>query len=140
MYVLSSSYIVSSLDFWNKRELTQQRGFRVANDIVFNKVSVYQEKVYVHNVVIEFWFVGSISTPNNSKFITNITSENVFYVHTKNCKTRSFICRVNLIFLITSRHFNFGKAFAVVVFFPKEVVHGFSNNRNGKVQTKFQII
>ena len=35
---------------------------------------------------------------------------------------------------------NCGTAFAVIVYFLKESVHGFINMRNGRVETAFQIV
>ena len=107
VHVLSSSYNVSRLELRNKRKATQQWNFCVASDIVLNQVGLYHERVYAGNVVSKFWFVRSFSSQHYSKFITNITSENVSQICTKERKTRSFICRVNLNFLRSSRHFNF---------------------------------
>ena len=140
VHVLPSSYNVSSLELRNKRKATQQWSFRVANDIVLNQVCVYHERVYAYNVVSKFWFVRSFSSQHYSKFITNITSKNVSQICTKECKTRSFICKVNLKFLRSSRHFNSNTVFAVVVSFLNESVHGFNNIRNGRVKTRFQIV
>ena len=98
-HVLSSSYKVSRLELRNKRKATQQSRFCVANDIVLNQVGVYHERVYADNVVSKFWFLRSFSSQQYSQFITNITSENVSQIRTKECKTKSFICKVNLNFL-----------------------------------------
>ena len=100
VHVLSSSYIVFRLELLNKRNATQQWSLCVANDILLNQVSVYHEKVYADNVVGKLWFVRSFSSQHYSKFITNIASENVFQIRTKKCKTRSFICKVNLNFCV----------------------------------------
>ena len=96
VHALSSSYIISRLELRNKGKATQQWNLCVANDIVVNQVGVYHERVYADNVVSKFWLLRSFSTQYYSKFITNITYENVSQIRTKGCKTRSFICKVNL--------------------------------------------
>ena len=106
VHVLSSSYNVSILELRNKKKATQQWSLRVANDIVLNQVSVYHERVYVDNILRKFWFVRSFCSQHHSKFIAKITSEIVSQIRTKKCKTRSFICKVHLYFLRSSRHFN----------------------------------
>ena len=98
VHVLSSSYNVSRLKLRNKRKATHQWSFCVANDIVLNQVGVYHERVYANNVVSKFWFVRPFSSQHYCKFITNITSENVSQIRTKECETGSFICKVNLNF------------------------------------------
>ena len=140
VHVLSSSYNVSRLELRNKRKATQQWSPCVTNYIVLNKVCVYHERVNAYNVVNKFWFVRSFSSQHYCKFITNITSKNVSRICTKQCKTRSFICKVNLNFLRSSRHFNSDTVFAVVVSFQNESVNGFNNIRNGRVKTRFQIV
>ena len=75
VHVLSSSYYVSRLKLRNKRKATQQWSFCVANDIVFNQVGVYHERVYANNVLSKFWFVSPFSSQHYSKFITNNTSK-----------------------------------------------------------------
>ena len=117
-----------------------QWNFCVANDIVLNQVGVYHERVYADNVVSKLWFVRSVSFQHYSKFITSITSKNVSQIRTKECKTGSFICKINLNFLPSSRNFNFDTVFAVIVSFLNENVHGFNNIRNGRVKTRFQVI
>ena len=111
--VLSSRYNVSRLELRNKRKATQQWSFCVANDIVLNQVVVYHERMYADKVVRKIWFVRSFSSQHYSKFITNITSENVSQICIDECKTGTFICKVNLDFLRSSRHFNFDIVFAV---------------------------
>ena len=140
VHVLSSSYNVPSLELRNKRKTTQQWSFRVANDIVLNQICVYHERVYAYNVVSKFWFVRSFSSQYFSKCITDITSKNVSLIRTKECKARSFICKVDLNFLRSWRHFNSDTNFAVIVSFLNENVHGFNNIRNGGVKTRFQVI
>ena len=140
MYFPVDSYIVSRLELRNKRKATQQCSFCVTNVIVLNQVGVYHERVYAYNVVSKCWFVRSFSSQHYSKFITNITSENVTQICIKECKTGSFNCKVNLNFLRSSRHFNFDTVFAVIVSFLNENVHGFNNIRNGRVKTRFQVI
>ena len=43
-------------------------------------------------------------------------------------------------FLLSLRHSNGDRAFAVIVFFLNDSVYGFNNNHNGRVKTGFQII
>ena len=140
VHVLSSSYNVSSVELRNKKTATQQCSFRVANDIVLNQVRVYHDRVYADNVVSKFWFVRSFSSQHYSKFITKITSENESQIRTKECKTRSFIWKVNLNFLLSSRHFNCDTVFIVIVSFLNESDHGFNNIRNRRVKIRFQIV
>ena len=122
------------------KQRSQQWSFRVANNIVLNQVGVYHERVYADNVVSKIWFVRSFPSPHYSNFITNITCENVSQIRFNECKTRSFTFKLNLNFLRSSRHFNFDTAFAVIVSFLNENVHGFNNIRNGRVKTWFQVI
>ena len=140
VHVLSSSYNVSRLELRNKRKAKQQWSFCVANDIVLNQVGVHHERVYADNVVSKFWFVSSFSSQHYSKFITNITSENVSQIRTKECKPGSFICNVNLKFFRSSRRFNFDTVFGVIVSLLNENVHGFNDIRNGRVKTRFQVM
>ena len=140
VHVLSSSYEVSRFELRNKRKATQQWSLCVVNDIVLNQVCVYHEGVYAYNVVNKFWFVRFFSSQHYSNFITNITSEKVSQIRTKECKTRSFICKVNLNFLCSSSHFNCDTNFAVIVSFLNESVQDFKNIRNGTVKTRFQIV
>ena len=140
VHVLSSSYSVSRLELRNKRKATHQWSPCVANDIVLNQVGVYHERVYADNDASKFWFVRCFSSQHYSKFITHITSELVSQIRTKECKTRSFLCKLNLNFLRSSRHFNCDTVFAVIVSFLNESVHGFNNIRSGRVKTRFQKI
>ena len=139
VHVLSSSYNVSRLELRNKKKATQQWSLCVANGIVLSQVSVYHDRVYAYNALSKFWFVRSFSSQHYSKFITNISSETVSHIYTKECKTGSFICKVNLNFLRSSRLFNFDTVFRVNVSFLNENVHGFNNIRNGRVKTRFQV-
>ena len=140
VHVLSSSYNVSSLELRNKRKGTQQWSLRDAKDIVLNQVRVYHERVYANNVGNKFWFVRAFSSQHYTKLIIYITSENVSQIRTKKCKTRSFIWKVNLYFLRSSRHFNCDTIFGVIVSFLDESVHGCNIIRNGRVKTRFQIV
>ena len=140
VHVLSSSYNVSRLELRNKKKATQQWSLSVANDILLNQGSVYHERVYAYNVVSKSWFVRSFSSQHYSKFSTDITSENVSQIRTEECKTRSFLSKVNLNILRSSRHFNCDTAFAVIVSFLNETVHGFNNIPNGSVNIRFQIV
>ena len=140
VHVLSKSNNVSRLELRNKRKARQHWNFRVANDIVLNQVGVYHERVYADNVGSKLWFVKSFSSQHYSKFITNIASEYVSQIRTKECKTGCFICKVNLNFLRSSRHFNYDTVFAVIVSCLNENVHGFNKNRYGRVETRFQLV
>ena len=140
IHVLSSSYNVSRLELRNKRKAMQQWSLCVTNDILLNQVGVYHETVYADKVVSKFWFVRYFSSQHYSKFITNITSEYVSQICTKKCKNRSFICMADLNILRFYIHFNCDTVFAVFLFFLSESVHGFNNNRNGRVKTRFQIV
>ena len=141
LLVLSAiSYLISRLQLRNKKKATQQCSPCVANDIVLNQVGVYHERVYADNVESKFWFVRSFSFPHYSKFITNITSENASQIRTKVRKTGSFLCKLNLNVLRSSRHFNFYTVFAVIVSLLNENVHGFNNIRNGMVKPRFQVV
>ena len=137
VHVLSSSYNVSRLE---PRKKGKQRSLCVANVIVLSQVGVYHEKVYADNVLSKFWFVRTFSSQHYSKFNTNITSENVCQISTKEGKTGCFICKVDLNLLRSSRHFNFDTVFAVIVSFLIENVHGFNYIRNGRLKAKFQVI
>ena len=114
--------------------------FRVANDIVLNQAPVFFQRVYADNVVSKFWFVRSFSSQHHSKFNANVATEKKSQVRTKECKTRSFICKVNPTFLRSSRHYNCDTAFDVIVSFVNENVHGFNNIWIGRVETRFQIV
>ena len=58
---------------------------------------------------------------------------NVSQVQTKENKSRSFCCKVNISFFSSSRHFNFDTALAVFVSFLNESVHSFNNIRRDQV-------
>ena len=119
----------------------KQRSFvslRVANDIVLNQDRVYYERVYTDNVVSKLKFVRSLSSQHYSKFVTNITFENVSQIRTKECKTRSFTCKAQFNLFRSARHFNCDAIFAVILSFLNESVHGFNSIRNGRVKTRFQ--
>ena len=138
--VLFSSCGVSNLQLRNKRKTTLQCKLRVTNDIELNQTRVYHERKYADNVVSKFWSVRSFSSQHYSKFVANITSENVSQILSRECETRSFICKVNLISLQSSRHFNCDTVFNVIVSFLNESVHGFNNIRNWRVKARFQIV
>ena len=92
------------IELRERRKALQQWSLCVANDFVLNQVCVYHERLYAYNVVSKFWFVRSFSSQHYSKFSTDITSENVSQIRTRERKTRSFICKVNFNFLRSSRH------------------------------------
>ena len=111
----------------------RSNGAFVSPTTMYSIRSVYIMRVYADNVVSKFLFVRSFSSQHYSKVVTNITSIKVSQIRTKKCKTRSFICKVNLNFLRSSRHFNCDTIFAVIVSFLNESVHGLNNIRNGRV-------
>ena len=137
--MLFSSYNVSRLELCNKKYNTG-RGFRVAKEFVLNQVRVFYERVYADNDVSKFRFVMYSSSQHYSKFIANITSQNVSQVRIKKCKTRSFICKVNINFLCSSRLINATTTLGVFVFFLNESFHGFTNIRIWRVKTGYQIV
>ena len=141
--VLSSSYNVSGFQMKGKQRkngafMSLTILYSTRSVYIMSQVRVYHERVYADNVVSKFWFVRSLSSQHHSKLIANIATENVSQVHIKECKTRSFNCKVNLNFLRLLRHFNCDTAFAVIVSFLNESVHGFNNIRNGRVKSGFQ--
>ena len=138
-HALSSSYNVSSLEHRNKRKATQQCCLRVTNDIVFNQVGVYHERVYADNVVSKLSFVRSFPSQHYFKFNTEITSESVSQIRSKECKIRPFIFKVNLV-LRSLRHFSWDTNFALIVSFLNESVHGLNNIRKGRANTRLQIV
>ena len=140
VHVLSSSYNISSPELRNKLKATHQWSFRVANDHALNQVHVYHERVYMDNVLRKFRFVRPFSSQHYSNFITNTTSENGSRIRTKECKTRSIISKVNVVFLRSSRHFYCDIIFAVIVSFLNESVDSFKNIRDRRVQNKLQIV
>ena len=98
-FTVQQLYCLQPLELRNKKKETQQWILRIANDTVLNQVRVYHERVYADNVGSKVWFLRSFSSQHCSKFNINNTSENVSQIRTKKCKTRSFICKVNLNFL-----------------------------------------
>ena len=139
-HVLSSSYSVSSLELRNIRKAAHEWNLRVAKGIVLNQLSEYHERVYTDNVLSKFWLVRAFCSQQYSQFIGNITSENVSQIRKKECRTRSFNCKVNLNFLRSSRHFNFDTVFAAIVSFLNDSVHDFNCICKGRVKTRFQIV
>ena len=140
VHVLSSTYNVSRIELRNRRKATQQWSFRVSHDIVLNQVRVYHERLCADDVLSKFWFLRSSSSQHYSKFLTNNTSENVSQIRTEECKTRCFICKLNLVFLRSSRHLNCDTVFAVIASFLNQSVHGFNNIPNGRVKIRSQIV
>ena len=116
----------------------QQWSLGVANNILLNQVGVNHVGAYAGNVVSKFWFLRSFAFQFYSKFIASNATKNVSQVRTKECKNRLLFCKINLKILRCSRHFNYDAAFAVFVTFLNEIVHGFNNIRNGRVETVFQ--
>ena len=96
--------------------------------------------MYGDNIVGIFWFLMSYFSQLYSKFITNITSENVFQVRTTECRTRLFIFEVDLNFLRSSRNYDNLTTFAVIVSVLSEHVHGIHFVLIGRVITGFQIV
>ena len=133
----ASSCNISRFELRNQNKTTQQWGLQVTTDIVLNQVRVYHDRVYADNVLSNFWFVISFSSQHHSKKIDNNATENISQVRTKECKTRSFVCKVNLNFLRPSRHFDCDDVFTVIVSLLNESVHGFKNIRKGNVKPGF---
>ena len=129
-----------ALSFEMKRKQRSNEHFVSSTILYSNQVRVYHERVYANNVVSKFWLVRSFFSQHYSKFITNITSENLSQIRTKECKSRYFIYNVNLNFLCSLRHLNCDTVFAVTVSFSNESVNGFNNVRNRTVKTRFQIV
>ena len=106
VHVLSSSYNVSKLEFRKKKKATQQRRLCVANDIVLNQVGVYYESVCEQCrkqiLVCEVLFLSTLLQNHYQHYFRKGVK-----IRTEKCKTRSFICEVNLNFLRSSRVFNF---------------------------------
>ena len=103
--VLSSSFNVSSLELRNKAKASQQRSLRGANDFVTNEVRVFLERVYADNVVSKFWIMRSLSSQHYHKLVANNTYVRLSRVCIKDCKTTSFICKINLICFWVPRSF-----------------------------------
>ena len=131
--------LLLAFNFYTRKKQRSNIRLRVANDIVPSQVRVYHERFFADNIVCKFWFVRSFSCQQYSKVITNKTSENVSQIRTKECKTRSFICKVTLNFLRSWRKFNRDTVFAVIMSFLIESVHGFNNICKGRVKAGFQI-
>ena len=95
VHVLFSSYNVSRLELRNKRKATEQWSFCVANDILLNQVGVY---LYVKRECMR-----TMSKENCGlwgPFPLNITPNSLptLLPHSKECKTRSFLCKVKINF------------------------------------------
>ena len=105
-----------------------------------NQVRVYHERVYVDNVVSKFWFAWSFYYQHHSKFIANNATENVSQIHTKECNTRSSICKVDLNFLQPSIHFNWDTILALIVSLLNESVDGFNKMGIKRVKIRFHLI
>ena len=121
--------VITSPDLSFEMERKQRsKGAFVAPMILYSIMTVYIMRVYAYNDVSKIEFVRSFSSLRYSKIITNITSRKVSQICTKDCKTRSFICKVYPNFLRSSRHCNCDAIFVVIVFFFNESVHGFNNS------------
>ena len=125
---------------FEKGKPTQQLSLSIINKIVLNHVCVYHETVYANNVRSKFWVLRFFSAQHHSIIIANITSEKVSQVRTKKCQTRSFISKVNLKFLSSSRPSNCNTIFAVTMFFVDENILSFNNICNRKLETRFRIV
>ena len=95
VHVLFSSYNVSRLELRKKRKATEQWSFCVANDILLNQVGVY---LYVKRECMR-----TMSKENCGlwgPFPLNITPNSLptLLPHSKECKTRSFLCKVKINF------------------------------------------
>ena len=101
---------------------------------------MYHKRVYADNVVSKFWLLRSFSSQRQSKFIAYLATDTVSQILAKECKARFSICKVNLNFLRSSRHFDCDTAFAALLPFLNESVHGFNRIRNEKEETGYQIV
>ena len=70
----------------------------------------------------------------------NIATEDMSQIRIKKCETRSFICKVNLNFLLSSKPFDGDKALAVFVFSCNDSGHGFNKISNGRAKSGFEIV
>ena len=114
--VLFSIFNISSLELWNKRKPTQQRGLRVAN-IALNQLSVHHQREFADVVLSKILFMRLFFSQSHPKFNANIATEFVSEVPNKKGKTRSLFYQVNLNFLRFSRHFNCDSVLTVFVSF-----------------------
>ena len=64
----------------------------------------------------------------------------MLHIRTEECKSRSFIFKLKINFARSSVHFNCDTNFAVIVSFLIESDHGYNNIRNGRVETRIQIV
>ena len=105
---MNCSVVIISLAsiFETKEEAAQQRSFFVANKIVLNQISGYEEQVYADTVVSNFLFMKFFSSLQNPKIFANISSNIVSQVHTRKSKTRWYICKVKPNFLRSLWHIN----------------------------------
>ena len=69
----------------------------MANKIAekLNQECVYHDEMYADKILSKHWLVRFFFFQQYNKIIVNIASKNVTQVHTRECKTRSFICEVN---------------------------------------------
>ena len=116
VHVLSSGFNASKLELRKKKKATQQRSLPVTNDILRDQVRINHQKFYADNFLNKIWFVRS-------------------HVHTKECRNRSCICKLNLNCLLSSKHFNSDKVFSAIVSFLNESVHGINNIHIGREKT-----
>ena len=82
----------------------------------------------------------SFPSQHHSKFYINTATENVSQVCIYKGKARSFVCKIKLNLLRSSRYFNCDTAFTAIVSFLNEIVHGFNNICNGEVETRLHIV
>ena len=83
---MSSRYYVSILNFRNKRNTSQKRGFCITYNIniVFNNITLYHESINSNNILGKFRKMWSSTTHKNSysvnsfltpKYVTEISTE-----------------------------------------------------------------
>ena len=88
--------------------------FLLPKKIALNHVCIYHRIVYGDNIVSKFKFVGFFSPQHHTIFSSSITCEMMSQIRTKECNTKSFIFKVNINFLRSSRNFNSHTAFASI--------------------------
>ena len=118
----------------------RNNGAFVSPTMLYSIKFVYIMREFMLAMTSKIWFVRFFSSQHYCKVITNIIFENVSQIRTKICKIRSFICKVNLNFLRSLRHFDCDTTFVVIVSFLNERLHGFNIICNGRVKTRFQIV
>ena len=113
--------------------------FRVATNNVLNKVLVYTERNYAKNVAIKFLFVTSFSSQHQNKFIASVFSKNGCQVRPKICNITTFICKVSLNILHSSKHINCDSVCSVLKLLLNDYGLYLNITSNKRVKPGFQI-